>query len=176
MSIVSFGDDGSDFNPKGMYKDLIDGIHHVRLESTDQNKIETGPETLKGNPQIIWKFKVMDGPSKGSGLWYSSPVSGYIVPRDNPSARINMANYTRRVVAALDPLWSNFQEFDLASLIGKEAEINITTKKNNDGTTSLWAAKVLWIRPFFNNAGASILQEKIEKRKEEVIDPTSVHF
>ena len=164
MTIESFPDDGADFNPKGMYKDLINGIHHVRLESTEKSIINGGPETLKGHPQIVWKFKVLDGPSAGSGLFTSTPLSGYIMSKKSPGVRVNMWEFTRKIVAALDPLWTNFAEFDRDALIGREAEINIETKKNPDGTTSVWVNKVLWIRPYVaaGSAGPTIVGGKDE--------------
>lgn len=173
MSEEFFTNNGSDFAPRGMLKELVNGIHHVKLMKSRKEVIKHGAETLKGNEQVVWEFMVLGGPSSGANMWYSTPMSGYIV---KDGQRFDMSNYTRKVVAALDPTWTTYDRMDRELLVAKEAEINIEIKKNADGTTSLFPRKVLWIRPWFNNAGDSILKEKIEKRKEEVVDHDSVHF
>jgi hypothetical protein len=159
MARIDFPDSNEEWSPQGMMKDLIDGLHHVRLAQTAIEAITKGK--LAGNKEIIWKMKVLGGPSNGSGLWWSTPLSGYFDSKKNPGQRVPAWNFTRSVIAAFDPTCIDFKSFDPEVLIGKEAEINITTKKNNDGTISIWPDKVLWIRPWVNRdvVGPSVVND-----------------
>ena len=150
-----FWPDGEpEYLPKGGFKEVIDGVHHCVLKGCEMTMITSGLETLKGCRQIIWKWQVLDGVSKGAGVWHSTPIEGYFMSKTKPGERVNASCISKMVVAALDPVRTNFKSFDPTELIGREVEINLLTKNNPDGTKSLWAAKVIWIRPWMDEGGA----------------------
>lgn len=151
---IFFTDDSEDYAPQASFKEITDGIHHVVLKGIEQSIIKAGCETLIGCRQLTWKWCVVEGPCAGANVWSSTPIEGYVISKKNPGQRVNMGKLSKDVLSALEPLRTDFKSFKPEELIGKHAEINLTTKKNTDGTTSLYAGRVHWVRPWFDKGAA----------------------